>query len=624
MGVPICPKCSSNFHRGAEDQCPRCGFSLKQAEHIFGIHDTPFQRVTDEAGALTHKERSAVGQILEKIERRISPVALSVYFTDHGQQEHFRSHALWIINHLRLHHASFGKREQARALDDAPILVREQADQPHGAPSSAGLVGRTKDAFDEWRERWHDLLHPLPPPVRREWMLILVFDVQLETACFVWGYMLDPYIDPDRINSSILKARIPIRERDVVQAIKIMMTEAAREIAASGHIAVRHTGKHGLLPRGQRATLSALTAAAFLAPCLFPPQAWAAPTGTQPAPIAEEVEEQPAAMDDTAPEWLPSDSQLLMQGKWWSSYPPLLFEPEPGAPRARQATLPQNSLLPDPALLPENDKIVPTAYLSLYAQNDPSKRSNLIDPQMLLAEVEKNDLETLLNAIPKKCNFRIYVSLFVRGQKYDPRIDAQRLIAQVCHPHERSVLIQYHLGDSESVQIAYDPNFHDELEEGNRNRILQEVKEEASRYSHGPDALYAGITSLAARLQPEVAQLQKFERMRHKEAQASTDIEVPAVDIRIAKEQTEKKESWKTKLAEIAQNPAMLAMLYTGLGILAMLGALILLWRRWKRHIRLLDSHPDIRLGAPYGAGVSRTVRYMDGKEPATDIRDVV
>ncbi|WP_094137968.1 hypothetical protein [Akkermansia muciniphila] len=65
-------------------------------------------------------------------------------------------------------------------------------------------------------------------------------------------------------------------------------------------------------------------------------------------------------------------------------------------------------------------------------------------------------------------------------------------------------------------------------------------------------------------------------------------------------------------------------MLYAVLGVLALFGAFILLWRRWKRHIHLLDSHPDIRLGAPYGAGVSRTVRYMDGKEPAADIRDVV
>ncbi len=624
MGVPICPKCSSNFHRGAEEQCPRCGFSLKQAEHIFGIHDTLFQRVTDEAGALTHKERSAVAQVLEKIERRIAPVALSVYFTDHGQQEHFRSHALWIINHLRLHHASFGKREQAKALDDAPILVREQADRPHDAPQTTGLAGRTKDAFDEWRERWHDFLHPVPPPVRREWMLILVIDVQLETACYVWGYMLDPYIDPDRINSSILKARIPIRERDVVQAIKIMMTEAAREIAASGHAAVRHAGKHGLLPRGQRATLSALAAVALLSPGLLSSQAEAAPSEGQMPPIAEEVEEHAAPADEATPEWLPSDSQLLMQGKWWSNQPPLLFEPEPGASRSRQTPSPPNSLLPDASLLPENDKVVPAVYLSLYAQNDPSKRSNLIDPQMLLAEVEKNDLETLLNAIPKKCNFRIYVSLFVRGQKYDPRIDAQRLVTQICRPHERSVLIHYHLGDAESVQIAYDPNFHDELEEGDRVRILQEVKEEVSRYSHGPDALYAGITSLAAHLQPEVAQLQKLERIRRKEAQASTDIEVPAVNIRIAKEQAEKKESWKAKMAEIAQNPAMLSILYSALGALALLGATFFLWRRWKRHIHLLDSHPDIRLRAPYGAGVSRTVRYMDGKEPASDIRDVV
>ena len=39
-----------------------------------------------------------------------------------------------------------------------------------------------------------------------------------DTACFMWGYELDPYVEPDLINKSIMKARIPLRESMLLQA----------------------------------------------------------------------------------------------------------------------------------------------------------------------------------------------------------------------------------------------------------------------------------------------------------------------------------------------------------------------------------------------------------------------
>ena len=38
-------------------------------------------------------------------------------------------------------------------------------------------------------------------PLDPQWLLVLVLDVRTDTACFMWGYELDPYVEPDLINN---------------------------------------------------------------------------------------------------------------------------------------------------------------------------------------------------------------------------------------------------------------------------------------------------------------------------------------------------------------------------------------------------------------------------------------
>ena len=183
--------------------CPACGYSIEQANRILGEGQVEFTRVVDAAGALTHQERLELMRALEQMERRIRPVALCVYITDVGQADELRTHAHWILNHARIHHPSFGKREQLRAIEDAELRERRPGESRPAQEPEQNWFTRGWTAL---REFVMDALHPLPPPVRHEWMLILVLDVQLEMACFSWGYKLDPYIDPDRINTCIKSA----------------------------------------------------------------------------------------------------------------------------------------------------------------------------------------------------------------------------------------------------------------------------------------------------------------------------------------------------------------------------------------------------------------------------------
>ena len=60
--------------------CPHCGFSLENLDKKYGKDAIPYRRVCDNAGALRQQDRMRLNALLEKLERRIPPVLLSVYF----------------------------------------------------------------------------------------------------------------------------------------------------------------------------------------------------------------------------------------------------------------------------------------------------------------------------------------------------------------------------------------------------------------------------------------------------------------------------------------------------------------------------------------------------------------
>ena len=77
----------------------------------------------------------------------------------------------------------------------------------------------------------------------------------------------------------------------------------------------------------------------------------------------------------------------------------------------------------------------------------------------------------------------------------------------------------------------------------------------------------------------------------------------------------EKKRSIKDRIEEMINNPVIVASVVYPLGtILSILGIWWLLsWLRSSS--KLVETEADIRLSSPYGAGVSRYVRYLEGTE---------
>lgn len=148
------------------------------------------------AGALRHQDRLKLAHYLERIERRISPAALSVYFPNITEPFILKQHSFWLFNQITVQQADFANRAE---------------------------------------------------PVSPEWLFVLVIDIRTASAHFIWGYQLDPYVDIDRINSAIYKARLLLRDGLLVQGIRKIIKDAVRQIASRVKTVAAHPEKYAIL-----------------------------------------------------------------------------------------------------------------------------------------------------------------------------------------------------------------------------------------------------------------------------------------------------------------------------------------------------------------------------------------
>lgn len=592
--MPICPKCSATIHAGAEDQCPACGYEISQADEIFGDGQVEFTRVVDAAGALTHQERLELMHTLEQLERRIRPVALCVYITDVGQVQELRTHAHWILNHARIHHPSFGKREQLKAIEDAELRERRPGESPPPREPQQNWLVRTWQAV---REHVMDALHPLPPPVRHEWMLILVLDVQLEMACFSWGYKLDPYIDPDRINTCIKSAQLEFRERAMIPALKKVMRKAARRISTTAHSVNRK------LRRAQK--MAGLLAATGLL------------LGSLPA-----AEAQAPPATEGMPHWRAEDYRHLMAGELLTGYTSLFpAKPSPEEIKAEeerkkqqrreQRELQRQRKLPARDTLPldkpeESDTRVLGRYCELYTR--PVKTSSLNDPQGLLTTVEREDAEHVLRSLNANSRFHIYVAVFKGGQDIPSELSVDTLVTATAQPCEYAVLMRYPTGNPAGIELGYQ-----EIKPGEslRHEWLQKVRAAAADGS--AEGLMHALRCIHSLISPLAEDF--------KTVTAATAGKAPLIGIDFKESQKEKKKSTKDKIRELLENPYIVSMVLYPLGGIVGLALLWLFFDWLRASSKLIESEADIRLSSPYGAGVSRYVRYLEGTEAGKEKR---
>ena len=616
--VPICPRCNASFHTGAEDQCPVCGYSLERADQVFGKRMVEFTRVLDEAGALTHQEQQELCRALADLERNVPPIALCIYITSRGNAQEFRTLAHWLINHAHIHHPSFGRREKMQAIEDAEFRERIGNE---GSENGKRPQVEHESWWSRLRKGLRDILHPYPPPVRKEWMLMLVLDVQLEIACFSWGYMLDPYINPDSINSCILRARLQFRERAMAVGLRKVMKAAVNQIAAQSHSVNRRLKRSSQALNMLMACVIGLMATQATAATTAP--ATAAPPAIANSPwededIAEEAEDDSpapatsaentpapepgaaktagaAASYAQAPRWDEEDYRHLLSGELGGCYR-MLASPS----QTRTASPPEQSAQRNRQQA-ENDDKLPKHY---YKEYGTARETGLIDPQRLFDNVARADVEHTLQELNARAPYRTYVAVARQGQEMPLELAAGALVRTVAKPGEYAVLLMYGTGDTPKLELgAHELQITDEK----RHAWLEKMNAVAARRGGGVEGLLAALQELHDCLAPITEDLPPLTQQ--------TAVNLPLIPLQMRDEDYPEELSMKERIRDFLEEPA-LRPIVVGLGIIVGVGlmTLLVIWLR-RRSGKLLKTEADVRLASPYGAGVSRNVRYLEGRE---------
>ncbi len=609
--VPICPRCSSTIHVGADDQCPACSYNLLAANKIFGDKKVEFTRVVDAAGVLNHAQRLDLLQYLAKVERYIPPVALCIYITNHGVAKDFRQHAHWILNHAQIHRASFGPRDEEAASHAAPpalspdLSPEVEVTPALPNPDRPGWITRTlnnlRNAF----------LPKVPPPAQQRWMLVLVVDVQLEQACFSWGYQLDPYINPESINSCILGAKFQFRERAMLTGLKLVMKKAARQIASESRRVNAELRRRGRL----QALLTFLTASLVLgAPTpaeAATPQQGAEPAAASPQPqddTAEEVTPAPsaeapaapapapepgaAATFESMPRWQSEDYRHLMDGELKDAYA-MLFPPADKVRADKRFSTPDSHR--------EDDHSLQKKYHDGYKK---FPKSGLLDAQGLLSVEERQDVEHVLRSFNDYSNFRIHVAVYRASQKLPAEFAVHNLIKHTVKDLEHVVLLLYPLGDAQKLDLGYSQI---ETNDPERYEWLRRVRAAAAGEGNGVESLLLAVHEIHSILKPI------SKKFAPPPSEDPTQVKRVKIDCR-SKVQV-KEPSLKDKFKAYLENKENHPQIFSILGVLAGIAALGVAICYFRRAGVLLESREDVRLASPYGAGISRYVRYLEGKE---------
>lgn len=453
---------------------------------------------------------------------------------------------------------------------------------------------------------------------------MLVLDVQLEVACFSWGYMLDPYINPDRITSCIVGARLQFREREMVTALRLVMKAATKQLAQ----ATRRVNKslRAAAPRRKNYALPwllgcslalAATPSTFARQPQPEPAAQPAPEGSsaaEPAPqaaaAAAGAESEPVvpgvpAAYSVEPRWSSVDYRHLMSGRLPECYNRLMpggvqrpaeaaAEKRPAAPRRRDAG--ESS---------ESDTRVPGRYCQQYLS---PQGTVLRDPQQLLTEVERADVLHLLRELNAHSNFHIYVSIFKNGQEIPCEVSATNLVRQIAQPGQYTLLLQYAVGEPPAVDIGYKeieptPEQVRDWADSVRSRVVAA--------GGGGQGLLAAVSCLHSVVEPISGDFIPLS--------PDSATGVRKLDLPLRPKPKEKKVSWKDKAREWVEAGGATSYLTAG-GVMAFVLGVISWFVCWNRSCgRLLESEPDNRLASRYGAGVSRYVKYLEGKESEKD-----
>lgn len=92
-----CPRCVQRIHRAAA-ACPHCGFSLDDADQMFGDGEVKLRSLTDAAGVFRRDDRDRIEYAMEDFGILFPQMFVAIYTGSLGEVGNLRQFGFWLLN----------------------------------------------------------------------------------------------------------------------------------------------------------------------------------------------------------------------------------------------------------------------------------------------------------------------------------------------------------------------------------------------------------------------------------------------------------------------------------------------------------------------------------------------
>lgn len=92
-----CPRCVQRIHRAAA-ACPHCGFSIVDADQLFGDEEVKLRSLTDAAGIFRRFDRGLLEDEMERISTLFPQIFIAIYTGSLGETGNLRQFGFWLLN----------------------------------------------------------------------------------------------------------------------------------------------------------------------------------------------------------------------------------------------------------------------------------------------------------------------------------------------------------------------------------------------------------------------------------------------------------------------------------------------------------------------------------------------
>lgn len=298
------------------------------------------------------------------------------------------------------------------------------------------------------------------------------------------------------------------------------------------------------------------------------------------------------------PSWNARDRKKMIGDGWIAG----------GSLLTREALLPEDSAAEPPlyleaptaeelAVSPEDENEVSEEYLAAYFAEKPD--GHLVDPQNLLAERERKDLEEFLNDHAGDSSIDIYVYVFGTDQQISGDVREEEVVERLYSVGKPAMVIYYYLGAPQRSTVYLSPVITDAVSAAEQRRALESSVMKAFGSTKPFDQVEAFLVQMSIRIY-------WMERMAEGTAEQTMQ-EIPVGERARAIRKKEIPADRSMKFPAWVRFAVWIFAAASG-GVLA-LWSFVMWWRSRVRY-RFPEFEVERRLGGSHAAGIGAVISF--------------